>query len=191
MKIYGLLALFLSVLSVGTTAEGQVLMDSGSQGCRNCSQKVNFAYQPVLSDAVPLNDIQILNQPIYQDASVAPATYMPSNNLSSTTYPAYATSAPYSVSSVRQPISRASTSSFAANVRSGLAQTKAASAARMGLRGHLGGGLGNAKYEGVGWSNQSAQSAIQNCCYWGTRPVSQIGVAQSSDGCWYACVLYQ
>ena len=60
-----------------------------------------------------------------------------------------------------------------------------------GLRGHLGGGLGGAKYEGVGWSNQSAQSAIQTCCYWGTRPVSQIGVARGRDGCWYACVLYR
>jgi hypothetical protein len=72
----------------------------------------------------------------------------------------------------------------------GLAQSKAARAAQMGLRGHLGGGLGGAKYEGVGWSNQSPQDAIEHCCYWGTRPTAQIGVSKGRDGCWYACVLY-
>ena len=74
---------------------------------------------------------------------------------------------------------------------SGLAQSKAARAARIGLRGHLGGGLGGARYEGVGWSNRSAQDAIENCCYWGTRPTMQIGVSKGQDGCWYACVLYR
>ncbi len=72
----------------------------------------------------------------------------------------------------------------------GLAQSKAVRAAQMGLRGHLGGGLGGAKYEGVGWSNQSPQDAIEHCCYWGTRPTAQIGVSKGNDGCWYACVLY-
>lgn len=145
MKIYGLLSLLVSVLSIGSIAEGQNVYQS------------------------------TYNQPIYQSTtSVVPATYV----------------APYSVSSVRQPVSRATTSSFTGNAGSGLAQSKASTAARMRLRGHLGGGLGNAKYEGVGWSSQSSQAAIQNCCYWGTRPVSQIGVARSSDGCWYACVLY-
>jgi hypothetical protein len=76
-------------------------------------------------------------------------------------------------------------------VTSGLAQMKADQAASAGIRGHIGGGLGGAKYEGVGWSNQSPQAAIQQCCYWGTRPVSQIGVRKGADGCWYACVLYQ
>ena len=73
----------------------------------------------------------------------------------------------------------------------GLAQRKAQRAAQMGLRGHLGGSLGGARYEGVGWSNISPQSAIQNCCYWGQRPASQIGVARGNDGSWYACVLYR
>lgn len=76
------------------------------------------------------------------------------------------------------------------NPQPGLAQQKAQQAAQMGLRDHLGGGLGGAKFEGVGWSNQSPQSAIQNCCYWGQRPPAQIGVSKSPDGCWYACVLY-
>ena len=75
--------------------------------------------------------------------------------------------------------------------QSGLAQSKAVRAAQMGLRGHLGGGLGGAKYEGVGWSNRSPRDAIENCCYWGTRPTVEIGVSKGQDGCWYACVLYQ
>ena len=74
---------------------------------------------------------------------------------------------------------------------SGLAQQKAAQAASMGIRDHIGGSLGGANYEGVGWSNRSAQAAISNCCYWGQRTPVQIGVAKGADGCWYACVLYQ
>ena len=75
-------------------------------------------------------------------------------------------------------------------VTSGLAQMKAQQAANGGIRGHIGGGLGGARYEGVGWSNQSPQAAIQQCCYWGTRPTAQIGVSRGADGLWYACVLY-
>jgi len=76
------------------------------------------------------------------------------------------------------------------NTQPGLAQQKAVQAAQMSFRDHVGGSLGGAKYEGVGWSNQSPQTAIQNCCYWGQRPPAQIGVSKSQDGCWYACVLY-
>ena len=76
------------------------------------------------------------------------------------------------------------------NVQPGLAQQKAVQAAQSGIQGHLGGGLGGAKYEGVGWSNYSAQSAINSCCFWGVRPTAQIGVSKGSDGFWYACVLY-
>jgi len=76
------------------------------------------------------------------------------------------------------------------NVQPGLAQSKAVQAAQRGLRGHLGGGLGGARYEGVGWSNQSSQDAVEHCCYWGTRPTAQIGVSKGQDGFWYACVLY-
>ncbi len=80
--------------------------------------------------------------------------------------------------------------SSSGTVAPGLAQRKAERAARVGIQGHLGGGLGGAKYEGVGWSNQSAQNAIRSCCYWGVRPTAQIGVAKGNDGFWYACVLY-
>jgi len=158
MKINGLLGLLISIASFGSVSEGQIVYQSTS------------------------------NQPIYQNTSVVPATYVaPSATIPSPTI----TSAPYSVSSVRQSTSRATTSSFTGNTGSGLAQSKASTAARMGIRGHLGGGLGNAKDEGVGWSNQSSQSAIQSCCYWGKRPVAEIGVARGRDGFWYACVLYR
>lgn len=70
-----------------------------------------------------------------------------------------------------------------------LAQSKANQAASRGIKGHVGGGLGGARYEGVGWSTSSAESALQSCCYWGSRPVAQMGVARGHDG-WYACVLY-
>jgi hypothetical protein len=83
-----------------------------------------------------------------------------------------------------------SSASSSKSVQPGLAQQKAARAARSRIRGHLGGSLGGAKYEGVGWSNHSAQNAISSCCYWGTRPTAQIGVSKGNDGFWYACVLY-
>jgi len=74
-------------------------------------------------------------------------------------------------------------------VGGGLAQRKAQQAANGRIKGHVGGGLGNARYEGVGWSTVSADSAVQACCYWGTRPVAEVGVVRGNDG-WYACVLY-
>ena len=114
------------------------------------------------------------SQPIVSSTpmtSTYPATTYPSANYyPTTTYPS-------------------STSS--GQVTPGWAQQKAQQAATSSVRGHLNNQLGGARYEGVGWSSVSPQSAIQNCCYWGTRPVCQIGVSQSQDGCWYACVLYQ
>ena len=106
--------------------------------------------------------------------------------------PIYSSPAPtYAAPIYSSPLrSRFNSISSPRSSQSGLAQSKAVQAAQMGLRGHLGGGLGGAKYEGVGWSNQSPQDAIENCCYWGTRPTSQIGVSKGQDGCWYACVLY-
>jgi hypothetical protein len=91
-----------------------------------------------------------------------------------------------------QPVtySAGNSSSRSGSVLPGLAQRKAIQAAQRRLRGHVGGGLGGAKYEGVGWSNVSRQSAIQSCCYWGARPTAQIGCTRGPDGFWYACVLY-
>ena len=106
----------------------------------------------------------------YAPAVAAPVTYASPNVISS------------------QPIYNST--SNCKSCQPGLAQSKAVQAAQMGLRGHLGTGLGGAKYEGVGWSNQSPRDAIEHCCYWGTRPTAQIGVSKGNDGCWYACVLY-
>ena len=187
MKIYGLLGLLVSLFSIGSLAEAQVITGSFPQNCPNCSSAVRFPSAPAYADGSQVIGQPIYEQPIYQDSSVVPATYVaPAATIVS--HPVRSTS--YSTPTVSRSVSQSSTS-FGSNAGSGLAQSKAARAARMGLRGHLGGGLGGAKYEGVGWSNQSAQSAIQSCCYWGNRPVSQIGVARGRDGCWYACVLYR
>ena len=121
--------------------------------------------------------------PSYVPAVAAPVTYASPNVISS--QPIYNSTPTYN----SQPTYSSSTSNCK-SCQPGLAQSKAVQAAQMGLRGHLGTGLGGAKYEGVGWSNQSPQDAIEHCCYWGTRPTAQIGVSKGNDGCWYACVLY-
>jgi hypothetical protein len=51
--------------------------------------------------------------------------------------------------------------------------------------GHCG---GNSSYEGVG-VGMSPQAALNSCCNNG-RPVIDQGVAQGSDGRWYACKRY-
>jgi len=119
------------------------------------------------------------------------SSYMPTS--SSMSYPVSGTFASYSPSSVTSPSTTSPVSNLAASYGSGsgLAQQKAYQAANMGMLGHVGGGLGGCRYEGVGWSTVSPDHAITKCCYWGQRPVSQIGVAKGQDGMWYACVLYQ
>jgi len=72
----------------------------------------------------------------------------------------------------------------------GLAQQKSNTMANRGIRGHVGGSLGGYGAEGVGWSTRSAQDAIQNTCYWGERPVGEIGVSRGANG-WYSTVLYR
>jgi hypothetical protein len=44
-------------------------------------------------------------------------------------------------------------------------------------------------YEGVGMGSTPDQ-ALRNCCYSGQRPVADQGVAQGSDGRFYACRRY-
>ena len=51
---------------------------------------------------------------------------------------------------------------------------------------HLGGNTGP---EGVGMGN-TADEAISNCCFWGKYTPVDIGVAQGSNGKFYACVRY-
>lgn len=73
----------------------------------------------------------------------------------------------------------------------GLAQSKSRVAASRGMRGqHVGGGFGGGRAEGVGFSSVSRADAIRRSCYWGTRPVKQIGVTRGRDG-WYATVIYR
>lgn len=71
----------------------------------------------------------------------------------------------------------------------GLAQWKAGTLARENRLRHIGGGFGGGRFEGVGYSSCSADQAIRSCCYWGKRPVREIGVAQGRSG-WYAVVIY-
>ena len=132
----------------------------------------------------------------YTPVDAAPVTFSSSNVISAR--PIYGSAPTYSTplaftspaTTYSAPVTSTPQLSSNSNVQAGLAQSKAVRAAQMGLRGHLGGGLGGARYEGVGWSNQSPQQAIQQCCYWGTRPTAQIGVSRGADGLWYACVLY-
>ena len=86
--------------------------------------------------------------------------------------------------------------SFTGGGAQGLAQQKANLAASTMNRGHVGGSLGSATHEGVGFSTESAQQAIDAACYSGSpisaqgpgRPRIGTGVARGSDG-WYSCLL--
>ena len=71
-----------------------------------------------------------------------------------------------------------------------LAQRKADIQASRRKLGHVGGGFGGGRAEGVG-KGRTRESAIRHCCYWGKRKPIQIGVAKSANGWWYACVLYR
>ena len=68
----------------------------------------------------------------------------------------------------------------------GSAQGVANHMASIGRIGHFGGNSGK---EGVGMAS-SPQAAIRNCCYYGQYPVRDHGVAQGSNGMWYACCRY-
>ena len=137
----------------------------------------------------------VYSQPVYS----APASYIVNSTssqvsaCSNTCNPTYSTGTYATNAAVTSSVSVApeyTTTSSVETSSGGLAQQKAEQAARMNFRGHVGGGFGGARYEGVGWSSRSAQAAIQQCCYWGQRTPAEIGVARGSDGIWYACVLY-
>ena len=59
--------------------------------------------------------------------------------------------------------------------------------ARLLRMGHMGNPTGG--WEGVGMGG-SPQAALQNCCYYGRRPLRDSGVAQGANGMWYACCRY-
>jgi hypothetical protein len=71
----------------------------------------------------------------------------------------------------------------------GLAQWKAERQAASGRLYHVGGGFNGGCAEGVGFSTSSPDAAIRACCYWGRKPVQEIGVARGRNG-WYATVIY-
>ncbi len=71
-----------------------------------------------------------------------------------------------------------------------IAQRKAQQQAAEGRMRHVGGSLGSGGYEGVGFSTRSAEDAIRNCCYWGQRTPTAVGVSRGANG-WYATVLYR
>jgi opacity protein-like surface antigen len=71
-----------------------------------------------------------------------------------------------------------------------IANRKAKIAATRLIRGHVGGGLGSARFEGVGWGT-SPQLALRQCCYSGRRPVVAQAVYKGRDGYYYACRLFR
>ena len=71
-----------------------------------------------------------------------------------------------------------------------IAQRKAQQQAAEGRMRHVGGSLGSGGYEGVGFSTRSAEDAVRNCCYWGQRSPTAVGVSRGPNG-WYATVLYR
>lgn len=132
-----------------------------------CPQQVYTSSQPLVnSNQVICSNPVVCSQPINQVQPIVQNQY------------------------VTTPANPTVSNQYVSNYSGGLAQRKAQQAASRGIKGHVGGGLGGARFEGVGWSTVSAQSAIQSCCFWGQRPVAEIGVARGSDG-WYACVLYR
>jgi hypothetical protein len=71
-----------------------------------------------------------------------------------------------------------------------VANRKAQIAANRLIRGHVGGSLGGARFEGVGWGT-SPQIALRKCCYSGRRPIVAQAVHKGRDGYYYACRLYR
>ncbi len=71
-----------------------------------------------------------------------------------------------------------------------IAKQKAQQQANEGRMRHVGGSMGSGRYEGVGFSTVSADAAIRQCCYWGQRSPTGVGVARGRNG-WYATVLYR
>jgi hypothetical protein len=71
-----------------------------------------------------------------------------------------------------------------------IAKQKAAQQASEGRMRHVGGSMGQGRYEGVGFSTVSADDAIRKCCFYGQRSPVGVGVARGNNG-WYATVLYR
>ena len=83
-----------------------------------------------------------------------------------------------------RPRRRSSHSSIPSGYSNATAQDVANSCAAMGRLAHLG---GNSGLEGIGMAS-TPEAAICNCCYYGQIRISDQGVAQGSNGMWYACI---
>ena len=140
--------------------------------------------------ANPSMNTPITNQTIQGTQAFYSPTVMSSPSYAFNAQPASTFVTP-SYTQTNIQLNQTNVSGLRSGFANGLAQMKAQRAANSRVRGHLGGSLGGAQYEGVGWSTVSPQHAVQQCCYWGQKAPLQVGVAQSSDGCWYACVLYR
>ena len=202
----------LFVASSACSASDQQVLVPADGGCPGCAAAANpFPISqslPTSSFETSTYDGTVISDQVFGTYdNLLPATYATGTIVSGgtlsepigtlTLLSAAPAVSPVSIAPATQPVYYSSpvaaapaTYSSASTASSGLAQTKAVQAANGGVRGHIGGSLGGAKYEGVGWSSISPQSAIQHCCYWGTRPVAEIGVSRGQDGLWYACVLY-
>ena len=87
----------------------------------------------------------------------------------------------------RRPAQSSSSNRPVVNAFLGSAQGVANYMASIGRIGHFGGNPYSR--EGVGMG-PTADSAIRNCCYYGQYAVRDQGVAQGSNGMWYACCRY-
>jgi len=65
------------------------------------------------------------------------------------------------------------------------AQGVAEACASMGRLQHLGGNGG--MMEGIGMAS-TPEAAVKNCCYYGQISIQDQGVAQGSNGMWFACI---
>ena len=184
----------------------QVSTSAVVQSCQSCNRNGSWQSESVYT--TPINSSQAVMTYTSENPYPQPAvTYSPQpvsgiqygyvQNSYSVPANTYSSSVAYPVNGSFQPTQTFTTnnrpgpvSRVATGLTNGLAQSKASRMAQLNLKGHLGGSLGNARYEGVGWSNVSSQSAIQACCYWGQKTPVEIGVARGADGFWYACVLY-
>ena len=70
-----------------------------------------------------------------------------------------------------------------------IAKQKSDQQAASGRMRHVGGSMGSAKYEGVGFSTVSPERAQHIACYYGQRPLVASAVSRGANG-WYATNLY-
>lgn len=70
-----------------------------------------------------------------------------------------------------------------------IAKQKSDLQASTGRMRHVGGSMGSARYEGVGFSTVSPERAQQIACYYGERPLVASAVSRGANG-WYATNLY-